>query len=410
MAFGTLFTTADQPRATAIKAVAKANGLELNISNVEAGKPTAEHLKAHPLGKYPAFLGEDGFALSESIAIAIYVTSQNEKTTLLGKTKQDYASILRWMSYFNTEVAPKIGAWIKPLTGASPYNKKAVDDLSKEVARAVDAAEEHLTHHTYLVGERITLADLFSAGLLYRGFQYFFDKQWRQQHPAVTRWYETIVNQPIYTAVAEKLPFLETPVLTNTPPKKPEQPKAAPKPAAAPKAAAAEEEEPAAAPKAKHPLDALPKASLPLDEWKRQYSNSETPAALAWFWENVNFEEYSIWKVAYKYNDELAMTFMSNNLIGGFNNRLEGSRKYLFGCTSVYGTNNDSVIEGAFVIRGQEYVPVFDVAPDYESYEFTKLDPTKPEDRAFVEAQWSWDKPVIVNGKEYPHADGHVFK
>ncbi|KAL6793435.1 eEF1-gamma domain-containing protein [Trichoderma sp. SZMC 28013] len=411
MAFGTLFTTADQPRATAIKAVAKANGLELNISTVEAGKPSAEHLKAHPLGKYPAFLGEDGFALSESIAIAIYVTSQNEKTTLLGKTKQDYASILRWMSFFNTEVLPKIGAWIKPLTGASPYNKKAVDETAKEVARAIDAAEEHLTHHTYLVGERITLADLFSAGLLYRGFQYFFDKQWRQEHPAVTRWYETIVNQPIYTAVAEKLPFLDTPVLTNTPPKKPEQPKAAPKAAPAPKAAAAaEEEEPAPAPKAKHPLDSLPKASLPLDEWKRQYSNSETPAALKWFWENVPFEEYSIWKVAYKYNDELAMTFMSNNLIGGFNNRLEGSRKYLFGCASVYGTNNDSVIEGAFVIRGQDNVPVFDVAPDWESYEFIKLDPTKPEDRAFVDAQWSWDKPVIVNGKEYPHADGHVFK
>jgi elongation factor 1-gamma len=410
MAFGTLFTSADQPRATAIKAVAKANGLDLNIQLVEAGKPTAEHLKAHPLGKYPAFLGEDGFALSESIAIAIYVTSQNEKTTLLGKTKQDYASILRWMSFFNTEVHPNLGAWVKPLIGATPYNKKAVDDVAKEVARAVDAAEEHLTHHTYLVGERITLADLFSAGLLYRGFQYFFDKQWRQQHPAVTRWYETIVNQPIYTAVAEKLPFLETPALTNTPPKKPEQPKKAPAPKAAPKPAAEEEDEPAPAPKAKHPLEALPKATFPLDEWKRQYSNSETPAALKWFWENVNFDEYTLWKVGYKYNDELTMTFMSNNLIGGFNNRLEGSRKYLFGCASVYGATNDSVIEGAFVIRGQDYLPVFDVAPDYESYEFTKLDPTNPEDRAFVEAQWSWDKPVVINGKEYPHADGHVFK
>lgn len=312
------------------------------------------------------------------------------------------------MSFFNTEVLPKIGAWVAPLTGAKPYNKKTVDDAAKEVARAIDAAEEHLTHHTYLVGERITLADLFSAGLLYRGFQYFFDKQWRQQHPAVTRWYETIVNQPIYTAVAEKLPFLDTPVLTNTPPKKAEQPKpAAPKPAAA---KPAEEEEEPAAPKAKHPLESLPKASFPLDEWKRQYSNNDTPVALKWFWENVPFDEYSIWKVAYKYNDELTLTFMSNNLIGGFNNRLEGSRKYLFGCASVYGANNDSVIEGAFVIRGQEYLPVFDVAPDYESYEFTKLDPTNPEDRAYVEAQWSWDKPVTVNGKEYPHADGKVFK
>ena len=104
------------------------------------------------------------------------------------------------------------------------------------------------------------------------------------------------------------------------------------------------------------------------------------------------------------------MTFMSNNLIGGFNNRLEASRKYLFGCASVYGEANASVIQGAFVIRGQEFAPVFDVAPDYESYSFVKLDPSKPEDREFVEAQWLWDRPVTVDGKEYPHAAGKVFK
>jgi len=296
------------------------------------------------------------------------------------------------------------------LIGKFPYNKKSVDEASKAVTRALDAAEEHLTHHTYLVGERITLADLFSCGTLLRGFQYFFDKKWRQEHPAVTRWYETITSQPILTAVSEKLPVLEKPALNNVPPKKAEQPK--PKPAGAPKPAAAEEEEEEepAIPKPKHPLQALPKASLPLDEWKRQYSNNDTPVALKWFWENVNFDEYSLWKVNYKYNDELTLTFMSNNLIGGFNNRLEESRKYFFGSASVYGENNNSVIQGAFVIRGQEYLPVFDVAPDYESYEFVKLDPTKPEDRAFVEAQWSWDRPTNVHGKEYAHVDGKVFK
>ncbi|KAJ3472218.1 hypothetical protein NLG97_g11181 [Lecanicillium saksenae] len=131
---------------------------------------------------------------------------------------------------------------------------------------------------------------------------------------------------------------------------------------------------------------------------------------MKYFWETVPFDEYSIWKVDYKYNDELTLTFMSNNLIGGFNTRLEGSRKYVFGTASVYGENNNSVIQGAFVIRGQEYEPVFDVAPDYESYSFQKLDPKKEEDRAFVEANWGWEKPAVVNGKEYPHADGKVFK
>ncbi|KAH7318708.1 hypothetical protein B0I35DRAFT_432783 [Stachybotrys elegans] len=413
MAFGTLFHKADNPRSTAIKAVAKANGLELNLVEADTTNPSAEHLKASKLGKIPAFVGEDGYTLSECIAIAIYFASQNEKTTLLGKTKQDYASILKWMSYFNSEALPALGSWYLPLLGRSPYNKKNIDEAIKTVQKIVNVVEEHLLTNTYLVGERITLADLFAAGIITRGFQYFFDKTWRQEHPNVTRWYETVVNQPIWTATTPKLELLETPALTNTPPKKPEAPKpakaAAPKAAPKPAAPAAEEEE-APAPKPKHPLEALPRSAYPLDEWKRFYSNNTEEAAMEYFWKTVPFEDYSIWRVDYKYNKELALTFMSANLIGGFFARLEASRKYIFGVASVYGENNDSVIQGAFVVRGQEHLPAFDVAPDWESYEFTKLDPTKPEDKEFVNHHWATENPITVDGKEYGYQSSKVFK
>jgi len=98
-------------------------------------------------------------------------------------------------------------------------------------------------------------------------------------------------------------------------------------------------------------------------------------------------------------------------MLGGFFNRLEASRKYLFGACSVFGVSNDSIIRGAFLVRGQEAIPAFDVAPDWESYEFTKLDHTKAEDKAFVEDMWSWDKPITgPNDKPYEWADGKVFK
>ncbi|KAH8772821.1 hypothetical protein F5883DRAFT_549605 [Diaporthe sp. PMI_573] len=407
MAFGKLYTYENNPRSTAIRAVAKANDLQLDIVEVDTTKPTPEYLKLNKLGKVPTFEGEDGYVLYECVAIAIYITSQNEKTTLLGKTKQDYASILKWTSYFNTEVLPSLGKWYRPLIGRDPYNKKAVDDASKAAAKAIATVEEHLKHNTYLVGERITLADLFAVGVIARGFEFFFDNKWRQENPNVSRWYETVYNQPIYSAVAPKFELLDTPKLTNVAPKKPEQPK---KEAAAKKEAPKPAEEDAPAPKPKHPLEALPRATFALDEWKRYYSNHDEAESMKWFWENAKFDEYSLWKFKYKYNDELTLVFMSNNLVGGFNTRLEASRKYLFGCGSVYGENNDSVIEGAFVIRGDDYLPVFDVAPDYESYEFEKLDPNNPEHRAYVEAQWTWDKPVVHNGKEYKHADGKVFK
>lgn len=247
------------------------------------------------------------------------MASQNEKTSLLGKTKQDYATILRWMSFANTEVLSPLGGWFRPILGRDPYNKKNVDDSQKAALKAVHVLEEHLMTHTYLVGERLTLADLFATSILARGFQYFFDGKWREENPNVTRWYETVYNQSSYSAVAPKFEFI-TEALKNVAPQKPkedkpkkEQPKAAPKPKEEPE----EEEEAAPAPKPKHPLEALPRATFVLDDWKRKYSNEETrEVALPWFWENANFEEYSLYKVDYKYNEELTQVFMTSNLIG----------------------------------------------------------------------------------------------
>ena len=333
------------------------------------------------------------------------VTSQNEKTTLLGKTKQDYASILRWLSFVNAEVLPHFGAWYRPLLGLDGYNKKNVEEASKVALKNISVLEKHLTANTFLVGERITLADIFAASLITRAFATGLDKKFRSENPAVTRWFQTIVNQPYFKAVVEN-PVLVDEIIKYTPPKKEEKPKkeAAPAAAAEPKPEGEQK-------KPKHPLEALGKPDFILDDLKRTYSNEDTrPVALPWFWQNYKAEEYSLWKVDYKYNEELKLTFMANNLIGGFHARLEASRKYLFGAQSVYGTNYNCVIRGVFLVRGQEFKPAFDVAPDWESYDFVKLDPSKEEDRKYVDDMWAWDVPVTVDGKEYPWADGHVFK
>jgi elongation factor 1-gamma len=209
------------------------------------------------------------------------VTSQNGNTALLGKTKQDYASILRWMSYVNTEVLPQISGWFRPLIGRDPYNKKSVDDHCKGALKAIHTLEQHLLVHTFLVGERITLADLFTASLIARGFEYVLDKAWREANPNTTRWYETVTAQPMWRAIVEN-PIMIEEAVKYTPPKKEakpkaEAPKAAPKAEKKAKDEEEEEEEPHhEAPKQKHPLEALPKPSLILDDWKRKYSNEET--------------------------------------------------------------------------------------------------------------------------------------
>lgn len=312
------------------------------------------------------------------------------------------------MSFANAELLPAFGRWYRPLLGLDPYNKKAVEEASKASLAVLDILEKHLTANTYLVGERITLADIFAAGIISRPMSLVLDKQLRQKYVAVTRWFITVANQPYYKeAVGE--PKLIDEAIKYTPPKKEEKPKKQEaKPA---KEEADDEEEEKPAPKPKHPLEALGKPTLVLDEWKRQYSNNDTRSvAMPWFWEHFKPDEYSLWLIDYKYNNELKLTFMANNLIGGFFARLDASRKYIFGAASVYGENYNCLIRGVLMLRGQDHLAAVDVAPDWESYEFKKLDHTNPEDRKLVEDLWAWDVPVVRDGKEYPHVDGHVFK
>jgi elongation factor 1-gamma len=67
--------------------------------------------------------------------------------------------------------------------------------------------------------------------------------------------------------------------------------------------------------------------------------------------------------VDFKYNEKLTQTYMSLNQIGGFFNRLEALRKYLFGSVGVLGTAINSITSGALIARGLEIKPVAEVVP-----------------------------------------------
>lgn len=72
MVFGTLHTAEGNARSTAIKIVAKANSLDLDIKTHEFPITDSDYLLNNKLGKVPTFVGADGYVLSECIAIAIY--------------------------------------------------------------------------------------------------------------------------------------------------------------------------------------------------------------------------------------------------------------------------------------------------------------------------------------------------
>lgn len=150
------------------------------------------------------------------------MTSQNEQSTLFGdpKDKKQYYDIIKWMSFCNSEVLASLVDTMLPLAGYVPYDKERVDATWKRSERAVGVVEEELANKTYLVGDQLTLADVFCAGLLSGGFTYFYGKTWREEHPNTARWFEHVRTQPIYADVTGTFEYLDEPKMTNTPPEK----------------------------------------------------------------------------------------------------------------------------------------------------------------------------------------------
>jgi elongation factor 1-gamma len=68
----------------------------------------------------------------------------------------------------------------------------------------------------------------------------------------------------------------------------------------------------------------------------------------------------------------------------------------------VLGTAGDSILAGAFILRGLDIKPVVEVAPDWESYTYEKIDLSNEEQRAYFEAALAWD--LEIGGKKW--ADG----
>ncbi|CAK9828643.1 Elongation factor 1-gamma [Anthophora retusa] len=428
MASGTLYTYPENFRAYKVLIAAQYSGAHIKIADDfvfgETNKSEA-FLKKFPLGKVPAFETCDGKCITESNAIAYYVANDQ----LRGKTDIERAEIIQWFGFADSEILPASCAWVFPLLGIMPYNKQNVEHAKDDVKKALTALNSHLLTRTYLVGERLTLADISVAMTLLHLYQYILEPNLRKPYQNVNRWFQTVIYQPESMAVigcfklAEKTleydpkKFAETQGKSSKKEKKEKESKKESKEAKEAKESkkeAVEELDPtdialAAEPKTTNPFDALPKGSFDLDDFKRFYSNEDEAKSIPYFWQKFDPEHYSIWLGEYKYNNELTKVFMSCNLISGMYQRLDKMRKGAFASACLFGTDNDSSISGIWVWRGQELA--FTLCPDwqvdYESYSWTKLDPTKEETKELVQQYFSWTG-ADKEGRKFNQ--GKIFK
>lgn len=75
--------------------------------------------------------------------------------------------------------------------------------------RALNTINGHLATHEFLVGERITVADIYVAGLVLRACGINIDTAARAGLPNLMRHMEAVLEQPVFEGIFPPIPVLE---------------------------------------------------------------------------------------------------------------------------------------------------------------------------------------------------------
>ncbi|XP_045774078.1 elongation factor 1-gamma [Maniola jurtina] len=424
MAAGVLYTYPENFRAYKALIAAKYSGADVKVAaNFVFGETnkSEEFLKKFPAGKVPAYESADGkIHLTESNAIAYYVAN----AALRGLDVATQAAIYQWASWADSELLPASCAWVFPYLGIMQFNKVNVERAKTDLLAALKVLDGHLLTRTFLVTERITLADIIVFTTLLHAFQNVLEPEVRSTLVNVQRWFLTLANQPQVSAVVGAVTLCQAPPVfdpkkyqeltqhkkeggkKDKKPEKKEQPKREKKEKEEPELEDDFEEKPK---ESKDPFDSMPKGTFNMDDFKRCYSNEDEAVSVPYFWEKFDPENYSIWFAEYKYPQELSKVFMSCNLITGMFQRLDKMRKQAFASVCLFGADDDSTISGVWVWRGQDLA--FPLSPDwqidYESYTWKKLDPKSEATKQLVKDYFSWSG---ADAQGRPFNQGKIFK
>jgi len=198
MAAGTLYTYPENFKAFKALVAAEYSGTKVQVVSTPPDfvlgetNATKEFLAKFPLGKVPAFESKDGKFLNCANAISIYLANDQ----LRGVGVEAKTEIQQWISFADNEILPPACAWVFPCMGIMAFNKQANERAKTDLKSALSVLDAHLKTKTFLVGERVTLADICCMCNLLLPFKWVLDPESRSGFNNVTRWFLTVANQP----------------------------------------------------------------------------------------------------------------------------------------------------------------------------------------------------------------------
>jgi glutathione S-transferase len=152
---------------------------------------TPAYRAINAMGEVPV-LEHDGRRLSQSGVILDYVA---EKTGRFGPAgDEERRDVLRWTLFDNHKLTSYTATYRFLRALAKDPNPDVMAEFRKRAEAAWGVLDAHLADRSFVVGDRITTADISLSGYL------FFDDEigvdWKATHPSIAAWLARIRAQP----------------------------------------------------------------------------------------------------------------------------------------------------------------------------------------------------------------------
>ena len=339
-----------------------------------------------PTGTFPFLETTEGI-LSESRAIENYLALKH-RPELLGENDYEKAQVRQWSDFAIFEIGYCAKEIVYPIFGWKNHCKESADKANNRLKEFMRTLDAHLKDKDFVMGSRLTLADVTLFRELKYFFQLVFPKGLRDKlFPNATKWFQRMAETEEVKKVYGKIllcnqplkPFVKEEKQEKKPEKKPE------------KHDDTKKEEPPKEKKKVNPLDELPPSKLELESFKRAFlNNKDKEDAMNKFWEIYDPEGYSLWWVEYQnLPSECKILYRTSNSKGMFLQKCDAVRRYAFAVHGVYGVENDYKVRGMWMFRGKEIPQEMKDNDLYEYLTFRRIDINNPQDKQLVHDYWT---------------------
>jgi glutathione S-transferase len=195
-----LYDNSESANGYKVQLLASFLGLPLEIRQVDifTGKTqTPDFLALNPMGQVPTLVLDDGRVLPESNAILCHLA---EGTPFLPPSGYERSRVLSWLFFEQYSHEPFVATPRFLLRHTAPDHPRRAELAWRlpRGRRAVGVMDQALAKTPFLVGDRVSVADLALFAYTHRGEECGLDLA---EFPAVGRWIERIQALPGFVAM-----------------------------------------------------------------------------------------------------------------------------------------------------------------------------------------------------------------